>query len=510
MEGERRKYKDAFVGVAEELCGRTSGKGGTPRSRNQGWWTEEVAKAVGEKREAWKMIECMKDRGEQPPISLKHLYGQKKKAARRAVDRARRSMEEELYRKLDEDGGKKMIFKMARDRTEDGRDVKRGAVIKDNNGRFITESKEVLRIWAANVKELLNGKGTASCLELPSSVRREVEVEEIGQEEVETAIHKMKKGKAAGADEVRLEMLEMAGEVGVKWTGRLLNVCMQEGRIPKEWRMGLIVPIWKRKGDVHDPGKYRGITLLSQVLKLLERVLDARIRRRVEGDFGEEQQGYRKGRGTADGMYVLRQMVEKRLEVQGSMALGFVDLEKAFDTVPREMVMATLRWMGVPEAEVRMVEGTYEKTTARVVVGEGASEEFEVNIGLRQGSVLSPLLFIAVLDLISRKTVEKDAMKKLLYADDLALVANDKTGATGDNGGVERFVYQTRAETQPREDGSAAHRPPEGRAGHRAGGKETDTTGQFRVPRRGSVRRREDGERGTSKSTGRRERVEIC
>ena len=61
-----------------------------------------------------------------------------------------------------------------------------------------------------------------------------------------------------------------------------------------------------------------------------------------------------------------------------------------------------------------MVEGTYEKTTARVVVGEGASEEFEVKIGLRQDSVLSPLLFIAVLDLISRKTVTKDAMKKLL------------------------------------------------------------------------------------------------
>ena len=81
-------------------------------------------------------------------------------------------------------------------------------------------------------------------------------------------------------------------------------------------------------------------------------------------------------------------MVEKILEVQGSVALRFVDLEKAFDTVPREMVMATLRWMGVPEAEVRMVEGMYEKTTAIVVVGEGASEAFEVKIGLRQGSVL--------------------------------------------------------------------------------------------------------------------------
>ena len=73
--------------------------------------------------------------------------------------------------------------------------------------------------------------------------------------------------------------------------------------------MGMIVPIWKRKGDVHDPEKYRGITLLSQVLKLLKPVLGARTRRRVECDFGEEQQVFRKGRGTADGMYVLRQMV---------------------------------------------------------------------------------------------------------------------------------------------------------------------------------------------------------
>ena len=125
-------------------------------------------------------------------------------------------------------------------------------------------------------------------------------------------------------------------------------------------------------------------------------------------------------------MNVLRQMVEKILEVHGCMALGFVDLEKAFDTVPREMVMATLRWMVVPEAEMRTVEGMYEKTTAIVVVREGASEEFEIKIGLRHGSVLSPLLFISVLDLISRKTVMKGAMKKLLYADDLALVANGK------------------------------------------------------------------------------------
>ena len=67
------------------------------------------------------------------------------------------------------------------------------------------------------------------------------------------------------------------------------------------------------------------------------------------------------------------------------MALGFVDHETAYDTVPRDMATATLRWMGVPEAEVRMVEGTYDETIRRVVCGPGIWEEFRVDVGLRQG-----------------------------------------------------------------------------------------------------------------------------
>ena len=97
--------------------------------------------------------------------------------------------------------------------------------------------------------------------------------------------------------------------------------------------------------------------------------------------------------------------MEKRLEVKGEMALGFVDLEKAHDTVPREMVMATLRWRGVPEAEVRLVEGMCKGRKGRVLVGPGMSEEFSVSICFRQGSALSPLMFFVVMKLVSRKVV---------------------------------------------------------------------------------------------------------
>ena len=108
------------------------------------------------------------------------------------------------------------------------------------------------------------------------------------------------------------------------------------------------------------------------------------------------------------------------------MVLAFVDLEKAFDTVPRKMAMPTLRWMGAPEPEVKMVEAMYENTTGRVVVGSRMSNEFQVNIGLRHDSALSPLLLILVTELIIRMISTRDALKKIMYAYNLVVVAEHR------------------------------------------------------------------------------------
>ena len=99
---------------------------------------------------------------------------------------------------------------------------------------------------------------------------------------------------------MRADMVEVAGEIGARWTKRLLNICMKPCKVPQDWRTGLIVHIWKRKGDAQDPGKYRGITVQSHIMKLPERSLDKRLRERVEPELGEEQLGFRKGRGTTD------------------------------------------------------------------------------------------------------------------------------------------------------------------------------------------------------------------
>ena len=79
-------------------------------------------------------------------------------------------------------------------------------------------------------------------LELPSAVEGQGKLDEIGDAEVERAIKKTKRGRATGIDEGRVEMLVMAERVGVRWTRRLLNTCVREGKIPQEWWTGLIVP----------------------------------------------------------------------------------------------------------------------------------------------------------------------------------------------------------------------------------------------------------------------------
>ena len=148
------------------------------------WWTTEVASAIREKKDAWKVIENLKVNGNQPDGGRLHLYGQKKKAAKKDVDKARNYMEADLYTKLDEDAGKKMIYKMARHSNEYSNDVKGGTFIKDRHGKLMTHREEVLNIWEGHYSGLLNHEGNMSDLELPNYVHEKVNVIEITVMEV--------------------------------------------------------------------------------------------------------------------------------------------------------------------------------------------------------------------------------------------------------------------------------------------------------------------------------------
>ena len=129
--------------------------------------------------------------------------------------------------------------------------------------------------------------------------------------------------------------------------------------------------------------------------------MDGLIRQVVSID--DSQFGFVPGRGTADAIFVVRQLQEKYLAANKRLYMAFVDLEKAFDRVPRKVIWWALRKLGVDEWIVRLVQGMYSNAKSRVRVGEGYSEEYEVKVGVHQGSVLNPLLFIIVLEALSRE-----------------------------------------------------------------------------------------------------------
>ena len=173
------------------------------------------------------------------------------------------------------------------------------------------------------------------------------------------------------------------------------------------------------KGDALERGNYRGLKLTGQVKKVFERIVDGLIRQLVS--VHDSQFGFVPGRGT-DTIFVVRQLQEKYLAANKRRYMAFVVVEKAFDRVPQKDIWWTLRKLGVEEWIVRLVQGMYANAWSRVHVWEGYSEEFEVKVGVHQGSVLSPLLFIIVLEALSCK-FPSGVFLEDLYADDLVIIA---------------------------------------------------------------------------------------
>uniref|UniRef100_A0A671V1W2 Reverse transcriptase domain-containing protein n=1 Tax=Sparus aurata TaxID=8175 RepID=A0A671V1W2_SPAAU len=421
IESERTMFSTSIVGTAVRSCGRkVSGAchGGNPRTR---WWTPEVRDVVKLKKESYRA------RLARGTPEAADGYLQDKCAAARAVAAAKTRAWEKFGEAMEEEyrSAWKKFWQTIR-RLRRGKQSSTNTVYSGGGG-LLTSTGDIVGQWKEYFEDLLNPTDTPS-IEEAEAWDSEVDPF-ITQAEVTEVVRKLLSGKAAGVDEIRPEYLKSLDVVGLSWLTHLCSIAWQSGTGPLDWPTGVVVPLFK-KGDRRVCSNYRGITLLSLPGKVFSRVLKRRIRPIVEPRIQEEQCGFRPGHGTLDQLYTLHRVLEGSWEFAQPVHMCLVDLEKAFDRVPRGILWEVLREYGVGGPLLRAVRSLYDRSRSLVRIAGSKSDLFPVHVGLWQGCPLSPVLFSIFMDRISRRSHGPEGVwfgshliSSLLFTDDVVLLS---------------------------------------------------------------------------------------
>ena len=352
----------------------------------------------------------------------KQEYKEMRREAKKEVAKAKSKAYDELYEGLDTKEGEKTLYRLARQRHQAGKDVQQIRMMKDKDGNVMTDEESVLRIWKEYYMGLMNEENERERREIDGE-RVNLEVESVSKEEVMENMQRMKNGKAVGPDDIPVEVWKCLGESALKFLTKLYNRTMESERMPEEWRDSVLIPIFKNKGDVQSCSNYRGIKLISHTMKLWERIVEKRLRSDLK--FSNQQYGFMPGKSTTDALFALRVLMEKYREGQKELHCVFVDLEKAYDKVPREEVWYCMRKSGLAEKYVRIVQDMYDDSTTAVRCAVGVTERFEVKVGLHQGSALSPCLFAMMMDRMTDE-IREEAPWTMMFADDIVICSESK------------------------------------------------------------------------------------
>ena len=217
--------------------------------------------------------------------------------------------------------------------------------------------------------------------------------------ETKKALRSMANGKAMGPDELPVELLKLglsdsSHEILLPFHDIIVAV-WTTGEVPQEWKDANIKVLHKKK-DRTECSNYRGLSLVAHAGKVLLKIVANRLGDFCEeaGILPEEQCGFRPQRSTTDMMFVVRRLQELGRTSNTSLEICFIDLAKAYDSVDRVLLWEILARFGVPPRMIKVIRMSHDGMRARVQLDDGDfSAWFNVCQGLRQGYVLSPLLF---------------------------------------------------------------------------------------------------------------------
>jgi hypothetical protein len=262
----------------------------------------------------------------------------------------------------------------------------------------------------------------------------------ISEAEVLLALRKLKPRKAAGPDGIIGEIIKHSGNQVTDFFVKFFNTLFDKGIFPDIWTESIVIPLLK-KGDVNNPSNYRGISLCDTSSKLYSTIINNRLQEWVEENniTGEYQAGFKRGYSTIDHMFTLLACVQKQFAANRKLYVAFIDFEKAFDSINRNLLWPILLKNGIQGKLFRCIKNMYNNVKARVRCGAKLTDYVNCTAGVKQGDVCSPILFSLFINELSVEVINKgrhgatfmlDALELfiLLLADDVILMSETVIG----------------------------------------------------------------------------------
>lgn len=251
--------------------------------------------------------------------------------------------------------------------------------------------------------------------------------------EIIKALKELKNGKAAGIDDIPAEILKADVTVTAGALLPLFRDIWEKESLPEDWLQGVIIKIPK-KGDLSECSNWRGINLLSVVSKVFTKIILNRLMGVIEPLIRKQQAGFRPEMSCTDLINTLRIVIEQSEEWRSALYMVFIDFRVAFDSLKRDCIWIALRNLGTPEKIINIIKKFYDGFQCRVMHNGQLSDPFETTSGVRQGCLLSPLLFLVVLNEVLKGALEgrrrgiqwnlTGTLEDLDFADDIVLLAH--------------------------------------------------------------------------------------
>ena len=238
--------------------------------------------------------------------------------------------------------------------------------------------------------------------------------------ELHSAIRQCKKDTAPGEDDITYEMLKHFPKSSLLPVLKFYNKIWNVGKIPQDWKHSIVLPLFKNGKDPTTPDSYRPIALTAALCKIMERLIANRLNWYLEKNhlFNKNQSGFRKNKSTIDQIMRLQNEIQNSINHNECTVGVFLDFNKAYDMLWREGLLYKISKLNISGNMYHWIKDFLTDRTFQVKVGNSLSSRFKLEHGTPQGSVISPLLFLLMINDFPETT---ENVKNAIFADDCSI-----------------------------------------------------------------------------------------